>query len=120
MLLEKFGYYIMIVSVGFNNRPKIFEKKEKFVMETKKITPEDIADAAARLNNALTGLEEAIEIKNREIKDREQTNLQAAVEKDKQNQTLKAASERALRNMESIINKLNSVLETDGSGNNNN
>ena len=65
-------------------------------------------------------LENAIELAHKKVMQESEAQLLVAAEKDKEIASLKESSIKALQGMESVINKLNSVLEQNGAGNNNN
>lgn len=88
-------------------------------MEDKIITFTKAIDAAAKLNNAIAALDDALDNKQKKLAEMNKNHQNEVKLKEKQIISLKASSQKALKSMDIIINKLNLVLEKDGSGNNN-
>lgn len=77
-------------------------------------------EAIAELSSALAYLNEVMGDKQKEIslsKKKAETELKS---KDKKIENLKSAYTKIINNVDSVINRLDKVLEKDGSGNNNN
>ncbi len=89
-------------------------------MDEKKISLPLVGEALTEMNNQIVALENAIELAHKKVMQESEAQLLAAAEKDKEIASLKESSIKALQGMESVINKLNSVLEQNGAGNNNN
>ena len=89
-------------------------------MDEKKISLPLVGEALTEMNNQIVALENAIEVAHKKVMQESEAQLLAAAEKDKEIASLKESSIKALQGMESVINKLNSVLEQNGAGNNNN
>ena len=89
-------------------------------MDEKKIVLPLTDEALAELNNMAGALENAVEAAQKTAGLKAEACLAQIAEKDKKISELKEASLKALQGMDAVINKLNSVLEQDGSGNNNN
>ena len=89
-------------------------------MDEKKISLPLVGEALTEMNNQIVALENAIELVHKKVMQESEAQLLAAAEKDKEIASLKESSIKALQGMESVINKLNSVLEQNGAGNNNN
>ncbi len=89
-------------------------------MEDKKINFPQTEEALSKLNNALLTLSAALDLKIQNAKKIKESSAEILAEKDRQIEQLKTSSAKALRGMEEIINKLTSVMEKNGSGNNNN
>lgn len=98
-----------------------FEKKvKKAVAESKKVNLVKSIDACSQLSNALLLLNEAIAQKKKELDTSKADFEKSLANKDSEFESLKLSSAQALASLENVINKLSSVLEKDGSGNNNN
>ena len=89
-------------------------------MDEKKISLPLVGEALTEMNNQIVVLENAIELAHKKVMQESEAQLLVAAEKDKEIASLKESSIKALQGMESVINKLNSVLEQNGAGNNNN
>lgn len=89
-------------------------------MDEKKISLPLVGEALTEMNNQIVALENAIELAHKKVMQESEAQLLVAAEKDKEIASLKESSIKALQGMESVINKLNSVLEQNGAGNNNN
>ena len=89
-------------------------------MDEKKISLPLVGEALTEMNNQIVALENAIELAHKKVMQESEAQLLVAAEKDKEIASLKESSIKALQGMESVINKLDSVLEQNGAGNNNN
>ncbi len=89
-------------------------------MEEKKTTLSRTADALAELNNLVLALENTTEITQKSLAQRREADSFALKEKEEKIAALKESSEKALDGVAAVIDKLNTILEKDGSGNNNN
>ena len=89
-------------------------------MDEKKIDLPLTAEALVELNNLIVSIENTLDEAQKKVMQNAEANALACAQKDKEINALKESSLKALQGMESVINKLNSVLEQDGSSNNNN
>ena len=80
----------------------------------------ELNDAYAALNNALIELDSAVEAKQKALAAERGKFDADLLKKDTRIKNLKKSSEKALASMESIIEKLNLILDKDGSNNNRN
>lgn len=80
----------------------------------------ELNDAYAALNNALVELDSAVEAKQKVLSAERDKFDADLLKKDTRIKNLKKSSEKALASMESIIEKLNLILDKDGSNNNRN
>ena len=88
--------------------------------ESKKVNLSKSIDACNQLSNALVMLETALDQKKKSLDEAKADFNKQLADKEAAFESLKLSATRALASMEDIINKLNNVLDKDGSGNNNN
>ena len=88
--------------------------------ESKKVNLSKSIDACNQLSNALVMLETALDQKQKSLDEAKADFNKQLADKEASFETLKLSATQALASMEDIINKLNNVLDKDGSGNNNN
>lgn len=89
-------------------------------MESIKIEFKETNNALAELSEALMVLNKSLSLKKEELKNNKK-NEQKKLEQSEQNlESLKGASAHILHNIDSIINRLDKVLEEDGTSNSNN
>lgn len=90
------------------------------MIEEKKVNLVKSLEVCAEISNLLLDLENTINLKKKEISERNAAQKGVLLHKNQEIEALKKSSNQALASMEKIISKLNRVLEKDGSGNNNN
>lgn len=88
--------------------------------ESKKVNLSKSIDACNQLSNALVMLETALDQKKKSLDEAKADFNKQLADKEAAFESLKFSATQALASMEDIINKLNNVLDKDGSGNNNN
>lgn len=88
--------------------------------ESKKVNLSKSIDACNQLSNALVMLETALDQKKKSLDEAKADFNKQLADKEATFESLKLSANQALASMEDIINKLNNVLDKDGSGNNNN
>ena len=88
--------------------------------ESKKVNLSKSIDACNQLSNALVMLETALDQKKKSLDEAKADFSKQLADKEASFESLKLSAAQALASMEDIINKLNNVLDKDGSGNNNN
>lgn len=88
--------------------------------ESKKVNLSKSIDACNQLSNALVMLETALDQKKKSLDEAKADFNKQLADKEASFESLKLSAAQALASMEDIINKLNNVLDKDGSGNNNN
>ena len=88
--------------------------------ESKKVNLSKSIDACNQLSNALVMLETALDQKKKSLDEAKVDFNKQLADKEASFESLKLSAAQALASMEDIINKLNNVLDKDGSGNNNN
>lgn len=88
--------------------------------ESKKVNLSKSIDACNQLSNALVMLETALDQKKKSLDEAKADFNKQLADKEAAFESLKLSAAQALASMENIINKLNNVLDKDGSGNNNN
>lgn len=88
--------------------------------ESKKVNLSKSIDACNQLSNALVMLETALDQKKKSLDEAKADFNKQLADKEAAFGSLKLSATQALASMENIINKLNNVLDKDGSGNNNN
>ena len=88
--------------------------------ESKKVNLSKSIDACNQLSNALVMLETALDQKQKSLDEAKADFNKQLADKEAAFESLKLSAAQALASMENIINKLNNVLDKDGSGNNNN
>ena len=88
--------------------------------ESKKVNLSKSIDACNQLSNALVMLETALDQKKKSLDVAKADFNKQLADKEAAFESLKLSAAQALASMEDIINKLNNVLDKDGSGNNNN
>ena len=88
--------------------------------ESKKVNLSKSIDACNQLSNALVMLETALDQKQKSLDVAKADFNKQLADKEAAFESLKLSAAQALASMEDIINKLNNVLDKDGSGNNNN
>lgn len=88
--------------------------------ESKKVNLSKSIDACNQLSNALVMLETALDQKQKSLDEAKADFNKQLADKEAAFESLKLSATQALASMENIINKLNNVLDKDGSGNNNN
>lgn len=88
--------------------------------ESKKVNLSKSIDACNQLSNALVMLETALDQKKKSLDEAKADFNKQLADKEAAFESLKLSAAQALASMEDIINKLNNVLDKDGSGNNNN
>lgn len=88
--------------------------------ESKKVNLSKSIDACNQLSNALVMLETALDQKQKSLDEAKADFNKQLADKEAAFESLKLSAAQALASMEDIINKLNNVLDKDGSGNNNN
>lgn len=89
-------------------------------MEAKKVDLSKTYDALAGLNNAIAALESALDAKGKDISALLAAKDSVLEQKQKELEKIKKTSAKALDSMAAIVNKINNVLEQDGTGNDNN
>lgn len=88
--------------------------------ESKKVNLSKSIDACNQLSNALVMLRTALDQKKKSLDEAKADFNKQLADKEATFESLKLSATQALASMENIINKLNNVLDKDGSGNNNN
>lgn len=88
--------------------------------DIKKIEFAETNNALAELSEMLLLLGNAIDEKKAALAAEEKKLQTEAADSEKRLKILKDSSQNVINNIDSIINKLDKVLENDGSGNNNN
>ena len=88
--------------------------------ESKKVNLSKSIDACNQLSNALVMLRAALDQKKKSLDEAKADFNKQLADKEAAFESLKLSAAQALASMEDIINKLNNVLDKDGSGNNNN
>lgn len=88
--------------------------------ESKKVNLSKSIDACNQLSNALVMLRTALDQKKKSLDEAKADFNKQLADKEAAFESLKLSAAQALASMENIINKLNNVLDKDGSGNNNN
>lgn len=88
--------------------------------DIKKIEFAETNNALAELSEMLLLLGNAIDEKKEALAAEEKKLQSAAADNEKRLKILKDSSQNVINNIDLIINKLDKVLENDGSGNNNN
>ena len=88
--------------------------------ESKKVNLSKSIDACNQLSNALVMLETALDQKKKSLDEAKADFDKKLADKEAAFESLKLSATQTLASMEDIINKLNNVLDKDGSGNNNN
>lgn len=94
-------------------------KGSKFGMKSKNTCLSKTYQALTALQNSLTSLESEWETKEISLKKRFADKESLLLQKQKELDNIKKSSAHAISSMEVIINKINNVLEKNGSDNNN-
>lgn len=88
-------------------------------MDTKNLELSKTGNALADLNEALIKLNAVISAKKNELSGKDKKHQADLKEKEEKLDNLKASSEQIVGQIDGMINKLDKVLENDGTSNNN-
>jgi hypothetical protein len=90
------------------------------VTDTKKIELNHTNNALAELSDVLIKLNGVIDEKKNQISDIRKKQEAELIDNSKRLNILKNSSQNIIKNIDTVIMKLDKVLENDGTGNNNN
>ncbi len=89
-------------------------------MDGKNFDFANTTQALAELSSCLAKLNANIENKKNELQEQRKQNLSLITEREEQLEILKNSSRDVIQNIDNIINRLDNVLQENGSSNNNN
>ncbi len=88
--------------------------------DTKNILLPKTNEAISELSNALAHLNEVLDGKKKEVLQRQKKFVADIKLREKKIEAMKSSYAQIIDNVDSVINRLDKVLEKDGSGNNHN